>query len=242
MKKLFYISRAAVCIMLILQSNAGHTQRGNFTMDYSNAQQFFTDINGRPLYLKVDYFIEGHPYHPDNYYLATIVMPGGKAYRDIPVKFNLMENLLIYRTPAGEELVSTVPAVRVIYTDSSGDAKMKDRIFERGYGTINDLSPNTWYEVLDTGEIQLLKHYKVDYTDQKQYNSPSITRVYFEKEDFFISLQDGTMKKLDKGVEEILAVLPDKKDRVRAFIAREDLKCKKETDWKKVIRYYNSLH
>jgi hypothetical protein len=210
-------------------------------MDYSNAQQFFTDINGRPLYLKVDYFIDGTPYHPDRYYVANIVMPGGKAYRDIPVKFNLMENLLIYRTPSGEELVSVVPAVRVVFTDSSNNGKMKDKIFERGYGTVNDLTPDTWYEVLDTGAVQLLKHYRVDYTDQKQYNSPSITRLFFEKEEYYISLSDGTLKKLDKGPEDILAVLPDQKDKIRAFIVKEDLKCKKENDWKKVVAYYNSL-
>lgn len=227
--------------LLLLVFTSSYSQRGNFTMDYSNAQQFFTDINGRPIYLKSGYVIEGPAYHPQTYYLATIVMPGGKAYREVPVKFNLMENLLIYKTPVGEELVLVAPAVRVIFTDTSNYRKMSGKIFERGYGTLDQLGPNTWYEVLDTGEVQLLKHYRVYYTDQKQYNSPSTTRVFFEKEEYYIALPDGSVKKLDKGPEAILSILPDQKVKLSSFIAKEELKCKKEGDWKKVVEYYNKL-
>ena len=241
MKTTSRISFILLSVLLMMQSIGAFAQRGNFTMDYSNAQQFFADINGRPLYLKVDYFVGGPAFHPSDYFLATIVMPGGKAYRDIPVKFNLMENLLIYRTPSGQELVSVVPAVRVVYTDTADYGKMHGKIFERGYGSINSLGPDTWYEVLDTGMVQLLKHYRVYYTDQKHYNSPSISRVFFEKEDYYIALPDGSVKKLDKGAQSIVDILPDKKDKITAFITRENLKCKKEGEWKRVIAFYNTL-
>src|SRR5688572_26176775 len=88
-------------------------QRGNYTMDFSQAQQFLSDVAGRPVYIKVDYFVEGTPYHPDEYYLATLFLKSGKAYTNVPVKFNLMENLVIYKSPGGEELVAESPIDRV---------------------------------------------------------------------------------------------------------------------------------
>ncbi len=227
MKIIRSFSQGFLIIALLHISTTGFSQRGNYTMDFSQAQQFLSDVAGRPVYIKVDYFVEGTPYHPDEYYLATLFLKGGKAYTNVPVKFNLMENLVIYRSPNGEELVAESPIDRVEFTDTANFARMKNKIFERGYKPVNTLNESTFYEVLDSGNISLLKHYRVWYTDKKHYASPSISRVFAESPDYYIRLSDGTMKKLDKGRENLLALIPDKKEKLLSYMNSADLKCKK---------------
>lgn len=200
-----------------------------------------TDGNGRPLYLRVEYNVEGSPFHPDDYYIATLFLSNGKAYTGVPVKLNLLENTVLYTTPRGEELVSINPVRRVVFTDTSDNNFMKAVIFERGYAAVDKQDQGTYYEVLDSGKIMLLKYYGVSFTDKKNYGSASITRSFQETVSYYICLPDGAMKKLEKGDEALLALIREKKEELRTYITREKLKCKKESDWKKVIAYYNSI-
>lgn len=39
----------------------------------------------------------------------------------------------------------------------------------------------------------------------------------------------------------MISFLDDKKDAISKFIDTNDLKCKKESDWKTIVAYYNSL-
>lgn len=213
----------------------------NHTYDYSNAQQFFTDVNGRPLYMKVEYIVDGSPFHPDHYYKASLFLKSGKAYTGIPVKLNLMDNTILYTTPSGEELVSINPIVRVVFTDTAENNLMTGVIFERGFASVDKQTEDTYYEILDSGKVTLLKYYRVYFDDRKTYASATITRAFHETPSYYLCLADGTMKKLEKGRDFLLALINVKKQELDSYITREDLKCKKEADWKKVIAYYNSI-
>jgi hypothetical protein len=95
--------------------------------------------------------------------------------------------------------------------------------------------------VLDTGQVMLLKHYRVFYNDTRTYSSANITRIYDEEIAYYISFPDGTMKKLEKKKDEVLEVFNDKKTKIAQFIDRENIKCRKESELKKVVAYYNTL-
>jgi hypothetical protein len=241
MSRLQTVLPGLLTLIMVNTSDFAHCQGRNYIGNYSQAQQFYSDANGRPLFFKVEYVIDGTPYHPMTYYYATVVLGGGAAYTNVPVKFNLMENLVIYKTPMGQELVATTPIMKIIFTDSSDYGHMYKRIYERGFSSIEGHDANTIYEVLDSGKVTLLKHHHVFYNDKKEYGSASITRIFGERVEYFVAMADGSTKKLEKGTNEILTLLSDKKQLVTRYILDEGLKCKKEDDWLKVIRYYNSL-
>lgn len=213
-------------------------QQRSFTGNFNNANELMTDISGKPIYLKVDYNVEGTPFFPEEYYKADIYIKKGKAYRDVFVKFNLQENLVLFKMADGTELSSSVPIQRIRFTDTSRN--MYNMVFENGFPSVDKQDDQAYYQILDTGKITLLKYYSVSYLDKKQYGNASITRTFEQSQHYYL-LQAGTMKKLEKGQDALLSHFADKKDELKKYIEENKLKCRKEEDWKKVITHYNSL-
>lgn len=212
-----------------------------FTGNYNNAQQFMEDVMGRPIYLKVEYNVEGSPFYPDEYLRANVYVRKGKIYTGIYVKFNLQENLVLYKQDDGTEMSAATPIKRVIFTDTSYDWIFYNTIFESGFPSIDNQNENTIYEVLDSGKVKLLKYHAVKFTDKKYYGQASMTRVFEQFELYYAYLPNGTIKKMEKGIEFFLSLFTDKKEEISKYIDTEKLKCRKESDWKKAIAYYNSL-
>ena len=226
---------------LILFSHYSPAQR-NYTGNFNNANELMTDVSGKPIYLKVEYNIEGSPFFPAEYARASIITSTGKAYPGINVRFNMKDNLLLMMMDDGKELVAITPVFRVIYESKLLPDVGEDNIFERGFPPINKQTEASWYQALDTGKVELLKHRSASYSDRQGYGSASITRVFEQVESYYLFFsEENRIVRLEKGKEELLSAFNDKKTELHQFIESNNLKCKKESDWKAIVAYYNSL-
>ncbi len=212
-----------------------------YTGNFNNSLELLTDVGGKPINLKVDYNMEGTPFYPAEYTRADLHVKSGKIYRGIMVKFNLMDNLLLLLMPDGKELVATNYIRRLVFTDTLNGEIVFRGIFERGFPAVDGHTEDMYYEVLDTGRLKLLKFHSVTYIDQRQYGQASITRVFEQSDTYYLYPVDGKMRKLEKGKDALLSLIGDKKDELGEFINQQNIKCRKESDWKTVIAYYNSL-
>lgn len=223
-------------VLLPLLSSA-QIQNNNF----NSLTQLLTDVTGKPVHLRVAYNLEGSPLYPADYTRADIFVKSGKKYPDILSKFNFLENTLLVKLDDGNELVITTPVPRIVFTDTGVNGKMLGAVFENGFPPIDNHPSNHYYEVIDSGRIKLLKYISVTYMDRKDYGQASITRVYEQKEAFYLFLPDNTIHKLSKGKDALLSLLPDKKSEISSYIDQNSNKCRKEEEWSAVIAYYNSL-
>ncbi|NOT51698.1 MAG: hypothetical protein HOP10_10530 [Chitinophagaceae bacterium] len=241
MKVNSYSKIRGIILLFLLQScclSFIRAQRGNFTGNFNNANELMTDISGKPIYLKVEYNVEGSPFFPVEYYKADIYIKKGKAYKDVYVKFNLQENLVLFKMADGTELSSSVPIQKIRFTDTSRN--MYNMVFENGFPAVDKQDEGSYYQVIDTGKASLLKYHSVSYIDKKQYGNASITRVFDQEESYYLLLY-GIMQKVGKGQEGFLSLFTDKKEELKKYMEKNKIKCRKEEDWRKVIAYYNSL-
>ena len=214
------------------QSNAGLT-------NYSNAQQFMNDANGRPMYMHAEYTIEGTPFFSNDYCTANLKIRKGKTYAGIKVKLDLQENLVIYDAGDGKEMAAVTPVERIEFLNC--DDAAKNRILISGYPAVDKQDVSSFYVLLDSGAVQLLKNISVTYRDTKYYGSPNTTRVFEQKENYYAYSVEKGMTKLSKDNSEVLAVFNNRKPELSKFIASNDLKCKREDDLVKLFRYYNTI-
>ncbi len=205
----------------------------------NNTQQFMQDVHGRPVYLMTEYNTQGSPFYPEKYVKANLYLKGGSVYHDIPVKFNLQQNLVLYQLADGTENAAITPIQKIIFTDAGADGDMLNKTFKNGFKSLDTLNQETYYEVLDSGKISLLKYHGLKITDQKFYGQASITRVFDFMNVLYLSLPNRKMVKAEK--ETLLSGIEEKKNELEQYIQKENIKLRKESDWKKLINHYNNL-
>ncbi len=170
-------------LSLMMGCQLSYAQSSSAVFDYSNAQQFMNDANGRPLFMHTDYVIEGSPFFDDTYCTASMKVRNGKKYIGIRVKVNLQENLVIYELPDGKEMAAISPIERIDFFNCNDP--QKNRTLLTGFPAIEEQTENSFYVLLDSGKVTLLKYIKVNYRDTKNYGSPNTIRVFEQKEIYY---------------------------------------------------------
>lgn len=231
--------KPSVCFLLCLLPLLGIGQGQNLQfMKESNA--FLQDVNGHPLMLRSEYAIEGSPFFHSEYCTAELKVRNGRSYSGIKVKLNLQENLVIYDAGDGKEMVSVTPIERILFTDCNDVSK--NTILQSGFPAVDAQTTNSFYQLLDSGRLQLLKHIGINYKDIKYYGSNQTTRVFTQKETYYVYSPEKGMRKIAvKDNNSVIALLGDHKQELAAYVSSNDLRCKKEEDLLKLVRYYNGL-
>lgn len=218
-------------LVLAITMLAANGQRyGRFLQETS---ALMTDAMGQPFYPQQKYNWEGKVFFPDEYTLATVTTPNGKVYQNIRAKLNLLDNTLLFTDSADREFVATAPIAKVEFEEIPAQKKTT---FIRPAGDTG----KALYLVLDSGKATLLKKIFLTYTDQTNFGSTTVTRIFEQKYSYY-SLVNETINHLDRTKSAVLKVLGDKRNKVEAYIEVEKLKFRKEEDLVKVFAFYNNF-
>lgn len=203
-------------------------EEGNMTL---------TDINGKPVFLKSEYHFDGSPFFKDEFCIARLKVINGKTYENLPVKLNLQDNRIIYRQPDGVEMEAVS---RIEFLEFVGCANGEVPLFRSGYPPVDDQNAGTYYQVLESGPVQLLKLWRVSYIDQKPYGSASTVRKFERSPVYYAYTQAKGMIPLGKGNELALLLDQERVAKVNAYARQENLRLRKEEDLRKLIVFYNA--
>lgn len=224
MKKILVL--LACCLPMFTMAQR-FMEEGNMTL---------TDINGKPIFPKSEYQFDGSPFFKDEYCLARLKIANGKTYENLPVKLNLQDNLVIYRQPNGAEMEAVS---RIEFLEFIGCANGEVPVFRSGYPPVDEQNAGTYYQVLESGPVQLLKLWRVTYIDQKPYASASIVRKYDRSPLYYAYTPTKGMIRLGKGNELALQLDQERTAKATAYARQENLKLRKEEDLRKLIAFYN---
>lgn len=205
----------------------------------NETNEFLHDASGRPIYMRTEYETDGTPLYSNDYCMANLKVKNGKYYVGIKVKLNLQENLLIYVDEHGNEMAAITPIEKIEFYNCGDPAKNKT--FVSGFPAIDKQDASSFYVRLDSGNVSLLKYLSITYRDERKYGSASITRIFEQKEVYYFYSQDKGIKRLNKDNDTLVEMLGAKKSELTSFIAKNDIKCRKEDDLVKVFAFYNSL-
>jgi hypothetical protein len=130
------------------------------------------------------------------------------------------------------EVKSPIKAIEFLYPD----AKMIS--FERGFPVVDGFDQQKFYQVLVTGKAKLLLATKFEEVTINKYGAAPEKSL--ERTLFYYVFSNGTIEKITKP-EHFSSVCADKIKEVQAFIQKENVKLKKQSDLERVVQYYNSL-
>src|SRR5690242_9885373 len=208
-------------------------------------ETMLTDLGGKPIYIKVEYVPEGTPFFPEEYTRSIIKLKSGKTYTGFNAKMNFYDNTVIIRLDDGTEMEVTGKVSSIMFEHVPVGNAAKTVVFQRGFPTVDNLDSTAYYEVLDSGNIKLLKYSKVTYTDRKGFGEGNMTRAFTKKETYCLLLPGNSMRRIEtgkgKGKEDLISLFPNNKSELEKYIEKKKLKCTKPEEWIDVVAYYNSL-
>lgn len=173
----------------------------------------------------------------ENYLVADISTTTGWVLKGNKFKLDLQDNKLYFLDSANEEMEVVNPVKKIVFIEQEGNSTAVS--FEKGFPRIDKLNENNFYQVLVSGKASLLLDTKFVEVSQIEYPSGLNVKRTDKLLNYYGSV-GPTIIRLAK-TENITELFSDKSKEIAAFIQRENIKVRKQSDLEKVFTYYNSL-
>jgi len=187
--------------------------------------------------------ITGSPFWKPDFQMATIIDVNNQVVGKSFSKLNLYSNELYFITPKGELRVAAPGKVRkVVFYKGKDTTSEVVAVFETNPSFITEKNPNedAYVQVLNNGEIQLLKHNQIVLMSGDSLMGTYKRYYFLEQVNYYLINKAGKnthFRKLSKSnILETLSV----EDSLKAWIKQNSINFKKEEDVIRFLNYYNT--
>ena len=227
--------KGAISLLFFLYANIAFAQNpvSVSVPAISRPPTYLRDIFSTPFESKPYAGVQGSPFLEDSWQLAQIKVAGRKEVIDsLPIKLNVYDNRIHFKNEAGEEMQMTmqVEGIKIIDTNSA----WRNAIFLTGFD-----QEKGFFEVVENGgKFNMLKKYSVAIQETKPLGSEPLRKFEPLEELFFSS---GRI--LYKSNKSCLFVRDafENNEKIFDYISANDIRCNKEKDMRKLVRFVASL-
>lgn len=205
------------------------------------AQEFFRlkESIGMPLRSRNYVDTKGSPYFLNTWSIGEIKQSDGTIVKNMNLKYDQLEDELIFKDNKGEELGFAVPVVefRVDYTS---EGIKKTSLFRNGFVPFRGSSEKNYYEILFDGHIKLAKKNVKRIEQYREYNSATTTKSVIERIKYYYYTTNVLIefKRDNKSVQQAFG---NKSTAALDFVNKENLDLKKDQDLIKLFDYCEKL-
>ncbi len=187
---------------------------------------------------------QGSPYFLNEWVKGRIDMVTGANYESVSLKYDAFSQNLILRRDARRDSIMVFPnQVKQFLLRADDGAEWVFRRYPNAKINDNNLKDG-YFLVLYDGKTSLLKRVSKVFK-KADYKNPYSTDVRYDayNSDFayFILKSDNTLVKIKKSKKSLYEALNDKGANFDAFAQQEKLDFKSDTDYAKVVKYYDGL-
>ncbi|WP_231490534.1 hypothetical protein [Pedobacter sp. Leaf170] len=220
------------CLVFILIMTSGNI---------ASAQEFFRlkESIGMPLRSRNYIYTKGTPYFLTDWSAGEVKQADGKIYKDMKLKYDQLEDELIFKDSKGEELGFAIPVVefKLNYTL---DGLPKTSLFRNGFAPFKGSTEKNYYEILHDGRIKLAKKNVKRIEQYREYNSASTTKSVIERIKYY-TIINNVLTEFKRDNKSIQQVFGEKSVSVLDYITKNNLDFKKDNDLIKVFAFYETL-
>jgi hypothetical protein len=235
-----YLSIILVAICSIATVNTTNAQGlGKYTSN-SNAQ-LMQDRDGKPILAKDYTDVVGTPYLAPEWSTGIVKLINGQTYKDVALKYNLMEDEVYFKSEKGDEPLSFTDPVSeftITYKDNE-TGETHTNYYRKGFNGINRTTPNSYFEVLSDGTVQLLKKKTVGVVVSQEWNSATKVKNFKDETKYYL-VKNGQATQVKKD-KKLLENFSDKKQQIENYASSNKINFKSDADLSKLVTYYNSL-
>jgi hypothetical protein len=180
--------------------------------------------------------IKGSPYLNDEFVVGSIYTIQRLHYVDIPLRYNIYNDELEFKTPAGEVQALAVP--EIIEKVVIGNTEMVYSPYLRA-----NKNKNGFFIILEEGKVSLYAKPGITFTEATEpgaYKDPEPPKFLKKSDEYYLRVGSGQAQVIGNK-KELIAAFPDNQDKIESFMSKNKTKINKPESLKELVKYYNSL-
>lgn len=203
------------------------------SMDFFRTNEMLTSDNGVNLSAKD---IKGSPYLEDDFIVGSIYTAQKLQFNDIPLRYNIFNDNLEFRTPKDQILALSAP--EIVEKAQFGEYTMSyipyvtSKKMKRGF-----------FQVIIEGNASLYVRSTVIYQAPKEaaaYKDPEPAKFLERPDTYYIRIgMEAAYKAGNK--KEVIAMFSNHEEEITTFIKKNKIKINKVDGLEKLVEYYNTL-
>ncbi|HCE58565.1 MAG TPA: hypothetical protein DER09_12240 [Prolixibacteraceae bacterium] len=203
------------------------------TMDLYESNKL---VSGNGAGLLTDKDIEGSPFLDEEFKTGSIYTTQKLQYADIQLRYNIYNDNIEFKTPAGE--IQALASPDVVEIALIGN----NQFVYSSYVHTNKIKKG-FLVVMEVGKASLYSKPVVTFKEATQpaaYKQPEPAKFIRKSDEFYVRI--GTEPAVFiEGKKDLIAAFPDNQKAIEDYINKNKIKIGKPEGLKKVVNYYNSL-
>jgi hypothetical protein len=239
MKKILFIT--SICLAAYSNHASAQsvtkTPNGNVTGVSSLTQ---VGINGAPVMDSEYVEVDGNPYLFSDWVSGSVNLQDNKSLT-ATLKFDICNNHLLFQSKDGTALELKNDARSFVL--NTGDKALSDispLVFVNGYPPVGQRTESSWFQLIADGKTRLLKYYKKQIKEEKQFTSATTTKSFISMKYYYI-FKNNQLIEVSPSKKEIFKVLNDHSSELETYAKTNNINFKSDIDLAKLFAYYNSL-
>ena len=203
------------------------------TIDFYKTNKFINDSGKNQPSMKN---IKGSPYLNDEFEKGSIYTVQRLQYADIPLRYNIFNDELEFKTPANE--IQALATPEIVEKAVFG----KTHLVYSSY-TFNNKIKKGFFVVLEEGKATLYVKPGVIFkeaTEPAAYQEAEPPKFEKKADDFYLRFGTAPAQMIGNK-KELIAAFPDNKDKIESYIDKNKVKTNKSESLKELVKYYNSM-
>ncbi|HEX8315776.1 MAG TPA: hypothetical protein VF609_12320 [Flavisolibacter sp.] len=203
-------------------------------------QHAFYTVGGVPFVnTKFVNLISGTPYFSDNWMKGKMISTKGQGFSGNMIKLDILNNEIHFISVDDKVFVAAISAKEIWLEDSLTKTKYH-LVHSSTVPKPSKAHTTQWYQLLDTGKINLYKAIQKVVTETLPYGASTHEQRIITSALYFISI-DNSLQPL-KSLKELTTYLPAYKKEVEVFVKNLDTKkTSADEQWIQVVQYYKTL-
>jgi hypothetical protein len=202
------------------------------TIDFFRTNKF---ISGAGNNSSFESQIQGSPYLNDEFSPGSIYTFDKQRYSDIPLRYNIYNDNLEFKTPAGEiQALATPEIVELAEFNSTQMVYLsyKSKTIKKGF-----------FVLMEKGKVSLYSKPGVMFkeaTEPGAYKDAEPPKFVRKSDEYYLQFNSEPAIIIGNK-KDLIAAFPDNQDKIKSFISKNKIKTNKPEGLTELVKYYNSL-
>ncbi|MGI8636227.1 MAG: hypothetical protein ACR2KZ_12570 [Segetibacter sp.] len=230
-------------VIIFVHHSIAHSQTDPFVNNINmtnGALLDVYDITGKKVPTGREAAVEGTSMINEHFEKGVVKFKNGQQFKDVLLNLSLINNRLYFRRDS-TEVIFIIPVEQFVLPVADG-GKEKPSIFRSGYPAIKNLSPASFFQVLNEGsKLHLLKYRHKTVTEHYVYGGPVRNEYKLKSVLFIYKVSNNQIVEIGNNIKSLKKVLPEFEAAIDQFGLKNKIDFKKEEEIRSLVQYINNL-